>query len=257
MNFLHLIFIFLFAGSMLECNNIGASKSADRRSEKNAGSFEGYLTFSHKVMSVDNKEAFDAKSKILLNGIRTCFMYNNNLIDVAIQSNFVDSTYNGTDTTGFIFQDFTLLKFIKFDKFSVDAKILDSGALSKGGTFSVSDNDDPLKEYELSMFIIRDTILHSKKCKVVSLNIDAAEEPDMKRILSMIKFYIDPEIKGFPIQLSRKLSKLINNEFVFRREMPMPTGDAVLKEEFRFQDKKLPDSMVAIFNTWSKMLNGK
>ncbi|TXJ26349.1 MAG: hypothetical protein E6Q24_12055 [Chitinophagaceae bacterium] len=182
-------------------------------------------------------------------GSRTLYLYDSFLLDILVNKNFKDGKYMGSDTSTYIFYDLGRQRFIEFDKLSVNARIVKQGFMEKDGSFSKAANVDPMNGISDSILRFTDTVINDRKITLARFSM---QDTAFQDYVSRARFFIDPEIINFPLQISYILSKRVNHLFVYKMQLPMPDGKAVMVTEFRYKPAKLDDTMISIFKGWEK-----
>jgi hypothetical protein len=220
--------------------------------------YEGVVTKSHKVVDNNSTAPLSENDSIMLNDSRAMFIYKQYLIDVILSESFNEDRFIGIDTAFCIFYDFDKQIYIKFKRLSTNVGIIERGLMTDAKWSATN----PQKRYDPLYFVaetdsgihITDTLINGINMQRVQLIPDlTANDSTTLAISKLVNFYVNPKIKGFPIQLSHSLSKKRDNGFVFRRELPFPIRNTWISsiETLDYEPKKLPDSLIKIFNILS------
>jgi len=239
------------------CNSSYSNVHTKGHSKEKESPFEGYINFTVQVFDdIDErgqpKNHPNSDNSQFFSPPRRMYLYGNLLIDVSLNSRFEDGKYMGTDTTGFNFHDLSRQRFIKFDRLSVNASALERGLMGKGGSFSKAADFDPMNDVSDSLLKFTDTIIDHRSVILAFFETKDSEYQDYAR---RAKFWIDTQLKGFPLQLSYLLSAKKSNAFVYKMQLPMPDGKAVMITEFNYQPAKLNDTLSAVFEEWNKRVS--
>jgi hypothetical protein len=192
---------------------------------------------------------FQKKDSVSVNSTRTMYLYKHCLIDITISFHFEDEKFIKMDTTSYTFYNFDKQTYIEFKSLTTNIEVIKEGKIDEKGAFSSLARFDPLSDVPDSAFVIVDTVVNGINVQKVKFASDPNEDSVNLKYAEMIKFWVNPKLKNFPLQLSHSLSKKRGNTFVYQREMPFSTGDAYTIMTFDYQPKKLPDSLISIFKT--------
>lgn len=243
------LFICIFLSSLTQCGS--GSKLG------NSKFLEGYIIVNNMFYEgVDDKG--DAKKQIQGNDStfydvnRRIYILNNSLVDIQTSKHFENNLFVRTDTVGVNYFNIDKQEYIKFDKLSTKAKVLRKGKMNESaGLYSNEIDYDPFNEIPDSNWRVRDTLING----IQSLLIEFNESADIDSALaSKTKFWINPNIKNFPLQLSYFLSKKNNSGFVYKMQLAMPGEEAVMITSLKYQECKLTDSLKTIFRDWGRKL---
>lgn len=219
---------------------------------------EGYIFFSNKVYEdIDSngtpiKELKGSDSEFL-GGSKKIFIWSHLLIEPYIRTNFEDGVYKKTDTLGYVLYDLRKQKYIRFETLSSNANELKRGSLSDPeGSFTNAIEYDPMNGVKDSNWKVDDTAINGKEVKLVKFI--ALDSLDIN-FAPRAKFWIDPGITKFPLQISYLLSKKNKDEFVYQMQLPFPEGKAVMITSFDYQPAQLPDSLTNIFKKWAERMD--
>lgn len=216
---------------------------------------EGYVVLDVKTFSDVDSTGFATKTisgddSVFLSAHRRMYVYRYFLIDIVGNQHYVDGKYTKTDTTSYRFYDLANQKFIYFDKFSADGKVLKKGKMSEDGTWSYKPQFDPMNEIPDSMWKVTDTIINGKTIGVVRFTYADVTDTLGTELAKKAKLWVDYSVKDFPLQLSYILSKKLKGAFVYKMQQPAPDGSIVMVTSLTYDPKKLPDTLVRIFNRW-------
>lgn len=224
-------------------------KSQEREKE---AFYEGLINISHRMVS---GQKFSSVDSVLTNSKRTMFIYKNYAIGIRIKFVFDNKILIRKDTTSYVFYNFDKRSFIEFEHLSLNTEIIEKGQIDEQRAFSNLEKYDPLSDYPNSLLLTTDTIVNGTKVQKVQLKPKPTVGDSLYlKYFKIPEFWINSEIKKFPLQLSYSLSKKRNDDFVYKYELPVAdeTGDAYTIMELEYQPKKLPDSLISIFKMLSK-----
>ncbi len=251
-----LLFIFfVFLGLLCFNCNFNAQKT-----KLGSRPFEGYITVDIKVFAgVDSNghpaDLLQESDSTLLPTHRKLYLSNNLLIDIVGNKNFENGHYIKTDTLSYDFYDLDKQKYIHFEKFSPDAKIIKRGNMATDGSFSNTALYDPWNGVDDSVWKITDTVINERKQGIMHFITEISLDSTDKEFVKRSKYWVDHEIKNFPLQLSYLLSKKLNHGFIYKQQLPMPDGRGIMVTSLDYQPARLPDSLLAIFRSWEKKMD--
>lgn len=214
--------------------------------EKKPDFYEGVVRFSFQL--VDGSTHFSQKDSILFNTTRNMYLYKNTLIDITQNAVFKEDHFIRNDTNAYVFYNFSKQRFIEFRRLSRNVEVLKKGTIDEIGQFSKLKVFDPLYDMADSAFQTTDTVISGRSVQKLQLKIDPTiTDKETLKYANLVKVWIDPQIKDFPLQMSYSLSKKRNNGFVYQRELPMGDGNGQAILKLDYEPRKLPDSLVSIF----------
>lgn len=218
---------------------------------------EGYVILDIKTLTeVDSSgmlQSISGIDSIRLSSHRKMYLQNNCLIDILGNLNFNNGQYIKTDTLSYDFYDLVNQKYVLFKKLSPDAKIIKRGSMAIDGSFSNTPQYDPMNGVVDSIWKLTDTVINGKHHGVISFTLTGITDSLDREFIKKTKFWINHEIKNFPLQLSYILSKKLNNGFVYKRQGPFPDGKTVMVTSLDYQPAKLPDTLTRIFERWTQI----
>ncbi len=236
--FINAAFLIMF---LTQCNSFKGSKSSQEQED----AFEGEITFTNKLIT---NRVLSKNDSMVYNKAKTMYIYRNCLIDVRENSIIEDGVFVRKDTTSYFFYNFDKQKYIEIKRLTGDLEILKQGPMAEIKDFSRDGKYDPLNGIPDSAFVIKDTVLNGANVKTVKFFSDPTVDDSMTlKFTEIIKYWVNPAIKGFPVQISYSLSKSKDNAFVFRREYPLPSGESYISTILDYKPKKLSDSLVSVF----------
>ncbi|RYE56070.1 MAG: hypothetical protein EOP48_08810 [Sphingobacteriales bacterium] len=249
---IYIAIVMLISVALTDCNT-----STSQGKQKNVNS-EGHIVLDIKMFSDVDSSGFATKTiggndSIFLSAHRTMYLYYGRLIDIVENKNYANGIYTKTDTLSYDFYDLTTQKFIHFDKFAVSAKILKTGKMSESGSFSKMPQFDPMNGVPDSIWQVTDTTINGKNIGIVSFIYQDTTDTVGIELARKAKFWVDYNIRHFPLQLSYILSNKLNGSFVYKMQQPAPDGSVVMVTTLNYVPKKLSDTVVRIFNRWTQI----
>ncbi|MFV0604764.1 MAG: hypothetical protein ACK5NK_02880 [Niabella sp.] len=204
MNFFQ-IFIIVNLLVIHQCNGLNNHTFYKQDTIKDNTLYEGSIALNFQTINLNSASE---TNDVILNRNRTMYLYNNFLIDVDIRFNFNDGEFINSDTASYTLYNLDKQEYFQFEKLSIGAKILSKGLMSNRGSFSKAVEYDPLNNFPDSMLQLKDTIISKSKYQVVTLLVNSMEEDSMYiNYAKKVKFWINPAVVKFPLQLSYFLSE--------------------------------------------------
>ena len=219
---------------------------------------EGYIILDIKTLTdadgSDNlQKTLTGTDSVMLSGHRKMYLQNNCLIDIIENKNFHDGEYIKTDTLSYDFYDLVNQKYVLFEKLSTDAKIIKRGSMAIDGSFSNAAQYDLWNGVVDSTWTLTDTVINGKRQGVINFTLTGVTDSLDIEFIKKTKFWVDHEVKDFPLQLSYILSRKLNGAFVYKMQQSFPDGKTVMITSFDYQPVKLPASITRIFERWTQI----
>lgn len=248
---------FIIACLLTHCNVL------KEKNDTNNEAFEGYITLGNRVFEdIDNNgqpiKPVQGKDSLLINASRKIFLKEHYLIDIMINTQFADGEYIRTDTSGYVFYNLKKQEYIKFAALTPDSRILARGKMQDNGSFSDAKEHDPMSAADTTWLTTAEVLIGEKKNILVGFLPPDSLVVEYGEYARRAKFWIEPSLVDFPLQVSYILSKKLNGGFVYKRQLPLADGKAVMVDSLNYQSAKLPNSILAIFEKWQgRMKNEK
>jgi len=214
---------------------------------------EGYIILEVKTFTdVDSIGIFQKtiRGKDSIISHRKMYLRNNCLIDIIGNMHFNNGEYIKTDTLSYDFYDFVSQKYVYFEKLAPDAKIIKRGSMAIDGSFSKMPQYDPMNGIVDSIWKLTDTVINGERQGVINFILSGLTDSLDREFAKRTKFWVDHEIKNFPLQLSYILSKKLNGVFVYKMQQSFPDGKTVMVTSLDYQPAKLSDRLRRIFERW-------
>ena len=217
---------------------------------------QGYVMLINKVYGDVGNNGFpinelQGNDSIMLSISRKIFIRGHQIIDIEENNHFENDKYIKTDTIGYIFYDLDKQQFARFQTLIPGSDLLSSGKMLKDGSFSNNIEYDPMNGLSDSAWKTADIQVNGKKNILVEfVALDLADTALARRA----KFWIDPMVTDFPLQMSYLLSQKNKNGFVYKRQLAMPDEKSVMITSFEYHPAKLPDSLILIFKKWAEAM---
>lgn len=252
-NKLILPFLFILIG----CSNC---KMANKQSTLTELLSEGYIQITINTYSnldnnglpINHSRVNDSNSFSIK---RRMYLHNQMLIDIIITDNYSNGKFIKSDTTGYTFFDLASQKFATFRTLSTDSDLIKKGSLdTPGGGFSNNPKFDPMNGVPDSTWKVKDTVINGDSIGIINFSEDGLDTTEMMLSKGSM-LWVNYGIRNFPLQISYSLSRKLNNSFVYKMQQPFPDGKSVMITSFDYQPAKLPNNIIKIFDTWSKVVN--
>lgn len=197
--------------------------------------YEGYVHISSKISP--DLEKIPAKEVITYPSL---IIYGDYIIEFILRENFVDGSYIGSDTTGYVFVNMNKGTYVQYASLDSNAEELAKGTLKdrkSGYTFYYKD----LFKDALNL-VLKDTTINGEKCKIAKAVDDNA------------KFHLTAMIRSrpsnFPVQFSKSLSDKTNGGFVFQLIAVNTNEGGIINSEINYEQKELSGHMHTVIEAW-------
>lgn len=196
--------------------------------------------------------SIEDKNNLMSSSIKTMYIDKNRLIEVQVTTHYDDDVYANSDTTGYGFYDFDKQIYAIFNSFSPGSEPTHVGLIDSTANFFRSPQQDYFNNTSVSILRIIDTVVDNRELKLVRFN---TQNSNLAKFESLAKVWVDPKVKNFPLQVSYALSEKMDNAFAYKIQLPMSDLKHVAVMSYDYKPAALPDSIKAIFQSWSKKVN--
>ncbi|NML23847.1 hypothetical protein HHL16_23405 [Pseudoflavitalea sp. G-6-1-2] len=186
---------------------------------------------------------------------RRMYVNNHQVIDILEMDHFDSGKYINSDTPECIFLDFDTQKSATFKSFSASSEVTSIKPFDEQTSFVRNPASDLFTNASDSILRIVDTIINNRPLKLVRTN--HTRDSFQVKYSSLAQVWADPAVINFPLQLSHALSDRLNNAFVYKMHLPMYDLKHIMATTLEYEPVILPDSIKAIFESWSKKVNSQ
>lgn len=184
---------------------------------------------------------------------RTMWLKDSFMIEMETNTVLENQKYMRTDTTGYRIYYFPEQRFFEFKTMEPGAKVVRTGAMADPeGSYANTPALDPMNGIPDSAWQVRDTVVNGESLGIVSFRPELAADSAELELYKKAKFWVNYNVKDFPLQLSYQLSGKLRHSFVYKMQLPAGDNSMLLVVSLHYQPAKLQDTVSKVFESWSQ-----
>lgn len=251
-NFFGTLLICICTISFINCKIANKSGVSSKKINEGYVHIEGraYKGVDEHGEPVDRLTGYDSMMSSMN---RTMWLKDSFMIEMETNTVLENEKYMRTDTTGYRIYYFPGQRFFEFKTMEPGAKVVRTGAMADPeGSYANTPALDPMNGIPDSAWQVRDTVVNGESLGIVSFRPELAADSAELELYKKAKFWVNYDVKDFPLQLSYQLSAKLRHGFVYKMHLPAGDNSMLLVVSLHYQPAKLQDTVSKVFESWSQ-----